>query len=122
MLCVGRSVARDQKYGPSIQTNAMVYVAPPWWYNAYSPQVYAKSEVCTMDVIDGCSAKFPNDSEARGAYREGARDSYLVSNLGRSKAVGSGQMDAYASGFHATSVLCGGLYSGHAPFATTRWW
>ena len=76
------------------------------------------SEVCTIDVIDGCSAKFPSDSEARDACREGARDSYLMSTLGRSKAIRSGQMDAYAAGFHATAVLCGGPYSGRAPFVT----
>ena len=91
----------------------MVYATPSWWYNAYRPQVYAKSEVCTMDVIDGCSTKFPNDSSAREACREGARDSYLMSSLGRGKAIGSGHMDAYAAGFHATTVLCG-PYSGYA--------
>lgn len=100
----------------------MVYATPSWWYNSYRPQIYAKSEVCTMDVIDGCSAKFPNDSNARDACREGARDSYLMSSLGRDKAIGSGHMDAYAAGFHATTVLCGGPYSGYAPFVTTHWW
>lgn len=74
-----------------------------------------------MDVIDGCSAKFSNDLHAQDACREGARDSYLMSSLGRHKAIDSGQMDAYATGFHATTVLCGGPYSGYAPFVTTHW-
>ena len=77
-----------------------------------------------MDVIDGCSARFSDDAKAVNACREGARDSYLMSDMGRGAAVGSGQMEAYAVGYQATNTLCGGPYSNNQPFVTPplRWW
>ena len=86
-------------------------------YNTCRTHAYAKSEVCTLDVIDGCAVRFPNDPKAMSACKEGARDSYLMSDIGRGKAIGNGKMDAYATGYYTTNALCGGM---HTPFAL--WW
>lgn len=98
----------------------MIYGNRVWPYASHHPYVYARNEVCTLDVIDGCSIRFPNNPKAQGACKEGARDSYLFSDMGRSRAIDSGQMEAYAVGHHSTSVLCGGPHSRYAPFV--GWW
>lgn len=102
----------------------MVYAPPAWWYNAYRPQVFAKSEVCTLNVIDGCAHRFSDDPHAQSACREGARDSYLLSTMGRDRALQSGQMDAYATGYHATATLCGEPYHpAYGPLVSSvQWW
>ena len=74
-----------------------------------------------MDVIDSCSVRFSGDDKATSACQEGARDSYLVSDIGRGSALGNGKIEAYVTGYHATNVLCGNLHVAHSPFTNSRW-
>lgn len=92
----------------------------PWYSRSYVgypvSTAYPLDEVCTLDVIDRCTTRFAGSPQALAACQEGARDSYLISDYGRGRAVENGQTAAYAAGYGTVSMWCGGPYSSTIPF------